>query len=767
GSLNHPSSDEFLLFSSATSPTSKSETLSVTESSCPSRVELRQCLPRALFADSAVVAVTKTLNQGKANRIGDVGAVTSTGPSHSTVGKCTDTHSHEPPLVLITCPRPRRKCHTPTKNLSGGESCKQASRHPKRSLNTSVPQSQPTASCTTTQPSHSDVAEYFSRAGESDLFKNSANRRNRHRRSVHETPDPEKSYPRWERAKLAAAEKTKGKAVIVEESPVKPLFCLGSPIRRLRRANSIRDNACDPRSQGLGIELTPNKSNLRGLGRDNSNLCLSQACPSTITGLMSGNCLSRTMSRAEQWRRRQLDEELSLSQFGLESTMSSNLESSCPTKPNGKTSPTQCSDFPTTASDSHRRSSNLFANMISPEHPAFQSPPKIPMTKSRNCAESTDTKSRTKHSSPTLERSSITSGKTPNRLGPIDQFVHTSSITMEQRLNKSVQRSRSTAPRSKLARAQLPASSPIETSRDIPVSPQIFDEEAMFLAREEFLNVTNTTSSGDMNTPTTSSGRGRYSTTNEEDFVYPQIGCSPMRKRRRLETVVSPDLIPPSSATYTHAVTGNPSNVARSDQLDFNLGRFTRLTRSRWGPVESPNKLVNGQKSPPQMIDSARSVRSPLVPLHIFNCSGQVGANGVAQYSDPLDHTTQSSQSTSAMIALRNRLFGNRDSDDSKLSNSSGLPFPSGNRGISFNCLSSFPENEPNSAVDENSRHLWDDTTLDLPISPGLRKLRHSLVERRDEPLRTSHLDLDISSQSGNRNVNRKSCPRPRRSLFR
>lgn len=144
-------------------------------------------------------------------------------------------------------------------------------------------------------------------------------------------------------------------------------------------------------------------------------------------------------------------------------------------------------------------------------------------------AESTDTKSRTKHSSPTLERSSITSGKTPNRLGPIDQFVHTSSITMEQRLNKSVQRSRSTAPRSKLARAQLPASSPIETSRDIPVSPQIFDEEAMFLAREEFLNVTNTTSSGDMNTPTTSSGRGRYSTTNEEDFVYPQIGCSPMR----------------------------------------------------------------------------------------------------------------------------------------------------------------------------------------------------------------------------------------------
>lgn len=104
------------------------------------------------------------------------------------------------------------------------------------------------------------------------------------------------------------------------------------------------------------------------------------------------------------------------------------------------------------------------------------------------------------------------------------------------------------------------------------------------------------------------------------------------RKRRRLETVVSPDLIPPSSATYTHAVTGNPSNVARSDQLDFNLGRFTRLTRSRWGPVESPNKLVNGQKSPPQMIDSARSVRSPLVPLHIFNCSGQVGANGVAQY---------------------------------------------------------------------------------------------------------------------------------------
>ncbi|VDK52061.1 unnamed protein product, partial [Dibothriocephalus latus] len=62
-----------------------------------------------------------------------------------------------------------------------------------------------------------------------------------HHRSVHETPNPKQSYPRWERAVMAAAEKTKDKLVIVAESPIKPDSVLGSPLRRLRRASSLLD----------------------------------------------------------------------------------------------------------------------------------------------------------------------------------------------------------------------------------------------------------------------------------------------------------------------------------------------------------------------------------------------------------------------------------------------------------------------------------------------------------------------------------------------
>ncbi|TPP66909.1 hypothetical protein FGIG_07108, partial [Fasciola gigantica] len=666
------------------SPKSKPDALPTTETLRPSRVELRQCLPRALFADSAIVSAAKALHQGKASGAEDVAPITASGHLHPTVAKFADTHTHDRQLVLITCPRSRRKCHTPTKlvrsqrgtrrtsksrNPSGGESFKQTSRHSKRTMNTSVPRARPSETCATSQPSHSDVVEYFARTEDSShLPKSSTGKRHQHRRSVHETPDPEKSYPRWERAKLAAAEKTKGKAVIVEESPVKPIFCLGSPIRRLRRANSIRENACDPHSQIPGIDLTPNKSKLRGFGLDNYHLRLSQSSLGTTCGLYSGCCLSRTMSRAEQWRRRQLDEELSLSQFGIENTLSPNLKSPSGAMRNEQVNGAPCPEFCSSASESYRRSSNLFANMISPERPAFQSPPKQAIVTPGNAAFSASTTPKTRLILPTNRREpTIKNEKTPNRLGPIDQFIRNSSATVEQRrAGKSVPRNRSVTPRSRLARAQFPASSPIETSRDIPVSPQIFDEEAMFLAREEFLNVTNTTPSTDLNTPTSSSGRKRYSTV-EEGIMEPQICFSPK--------------------------------------------------------------------------------------------------------NDPLEHTTQSSQSASALVALRSRLFGNQDSDDSKPANSPGRIISSGDGGILSTYSSAVQENGPSKSavvlIDGKSRHLWNDSSLDLPISPGLRKLRRSVVERLDEPLQTGQFSHCINKENSSRNITRESCPRPRRSLFR
>ncbi|VDP22482.1 unnamed protein product [Echinostoma caproni] len=192
--------------------------------SCPSRVELRQCLPRALFADSAIVAATKALRTGSTRKSG---GISSPDPSERTTVKQADSHKHDSQqpnvqLVLITCPRSRRKNHTPAKlvstqrgsrktpksrNPSGGEGHRHSSRHSKRNTDTnsthgSLSMSQPAVPL--------DMSDYFSRTNTSLSSKSTVDKR-RHRRSVHETPDPEKSYPRWERAKLAAAEKTKGR----------------------------------------------------------------------------------------------------------------------------------------------------------------------------------------------------------------------------------------------------------------------------------------------------------------------------------------------------------------------------------------------------------------------------------------------------------------------------------------------------------------------------------------------------------------------------
>ncbi|VDP93449.1 unnamed protein product [Echinostoma caproni] len=229
------------------------------------------------------------------------------------------------------------------------------------------------------------------------------------------------------------------------------------------------------------------------------------------------------MSRAEQWRRRQLEEELSLSQYGVES-MSPNMKSPSENKRNLRNRADRCPEFPSFSLEFRRRSSNLFANMISPERPVLQSPPKLALMTPVDTSLSSVAPPQSRHvtASPG-DQPTLSNKTTPNRLGPIDQFVRST----EQRSTKCTPRNSITTPRNRPARAQFPASSPVESSREILVSPQIFDEEAMFLAREEFLNVTNTPNM-DFDTPNSSSARRRNQMLNEDMLDYSN-GCSPKR----------------------------------------------------------------------------------------------------------------------------------------------------------------------------------------------------------------------------------------------
>nr|CDS28729.1 hypothetical protein HmN_000203300 [Hymenolepis microstoma] len=135
--------------------------------------------------------------------------------------------------------------------------------------------------------------------------------------SVTETPNPKASFPRWERARMAAAAKIKDKKVIVAESPLKPSSenVIGSPLRRLRRASSFLNFG--------GVNEASQSSSYLG-------------------------------ARAERYQRRLQEEETSLSQFsGGESN------SQC-------TQPLSASN---SCSDLRRRSSNLLINFASPKTP--------------------------------------------------------------------------------------------------------------------------------------------------------------------------------------------------------------------------------------------------------------------------------------------------------------------------------------------------------------------------------------------------------------
>ncbi|KAM7534588.1 hypothetical protein Aperf_G00000114581 [Anoplocephala perfoliata] len=131
--------------------------------------------------------------------------------------------------------------------------------------------------------------------------------------SVTETPNPKASYPRWERARMAAAAKIKDKNVVVAESPLKSDTAMGSPLRRLRRASSYLSFAANESSRSS----------------------------------------SQLGARAERYQRRILEEETSLSQF-------SGGESNSATQPASTSA---------SSSDLRRRSSNLMVNFASPRTP--------------------------------------------------------------------------------------------------------------------------------------------------------------------------------------------------------------------------------------------------------------------------------------------------------------------------------------------------------------------------------------------------------------
>ncbi|CAH8298708.1 unnamed protein product, partial [Schistosoma turkestanicum] len=168
-------------------------------------------------------------------------------------------------------------------------------------------------------------------------------------------------------------------AIIVDESPIKPLLTTISPLRRLRRANSMLNSllyieaqeAANMTAQTHGVgggavggglpTLLSNSSSLP-LNSDNDDAADNNH--HLLTRDISqpkDSCLSVAMSRAERWRRRQLEEEASLSQF---STQLSNIQSDSPLHDRNDMMMMMMMSN-STPPRLLRRNSNLLANKIS------------------------------------------------------------------------------------------------------------------------------------------------------------------------------------------------------------------------------------------------------------------------------------------------------------------------------------------------------------------------------------------------------------------
>ncbi|KAF8563675.1 hypothetical protein P879_09877 [Paragonimus westermani] len=368
------------------------------------RALVRQSLPRALFTDPAIVAAAGRMSKTSAASDAYAGTRLTSTPTFRPARSPSDI-SHvsssvvgipasAPHLVLIASQRSRRKGRTPTKRLVTFDRSsrrtklvhtppteKSVVRYSKRfSSNVRTPLNRPVVRNSKASVRCKRSTERVGRSQLKSAKEGDTLKRNRHHRYVHETPNPERSYPRWERAKLAAAEKTKNKTIIVEESPIKPMEELGSPLRRLRRANSMLTSLLYMEAKESGLNAT---SPSASVSQTATSFITDPVAPDTFTQdsdvRLTTGCLSVAMSRAERWRRRKLEEELSLSQFTVPPLSQTSVDSplgklSTPDRPK----PNASSGLLCIPAGLRRHNSNLFANMVSPEQPGLKSPIRSP-----------------------------------------------------------------------------------------------------------------------------------------------------------------------------------------------------------------------------------------------------------------------------------------------------------------------------------------------------------------------------------------------------
>ncbi|TNN06559.1 60S ribosomal L11 [Schistosoma japonicum] len=885
------------------------EPLNMLQPSPVLRNTLRRSLPRALFTDSIHIPLsqkTPNLLTSTPTFSNVINSCPVNMESSNEYGSCKNMPT--PQLVLIPCQRSKRKCRTPTKRISikreirrkptnttptvrqrdpSAVSSKQtpssvSTRRIPRSSNRSRSHSA-TTSLNSSSIKKSRLSEKSAPTTEKSKKKANANSKGYNNwRSVHETPNPDKSYPRWERARLAAAEKTKNKAIIIDESPIKPLLTTASPLRRLRRANSMLNSLLyieaqeAAQTQGGLPTLLSNSSSLP-VNSDDSQLTRE---PSIQFGhdldiQHKDSCLSVAMSRAERWRRRQLEEEASLSQFSIPITHISNIQSDS-VHVNSINSENVNTTI-TTTPRLLRRNSNLLANMTSsdyrlttssaiqlihspkriktPRKNIFNVAPKCTAIVDNNCAQ--------------LSTTVITTNAQTNSncFNPVEIVTTPPNCVIKPSLqttvNLSTPRRRTCAYKSKdvddgnfvtntagrCSRRTRHSSGFIPSgSRETIVSPQVFDEEAMFLGREEFLNET---------TP-------NMSTRVEEDDDGAEFGALLMsRKRRKMSPVCSP-LQPPVlrlNAITTPTTTSSTANVdqlsTRSPNCHITVesshtpspyshgNNFTATAAARL--MNAPRRICayiydddtvdattvgsNGSSvdyhtssatvctSDPKDSDMKNStkpsvsvtvsvnsplpfmgkpIKSPFAPLHIFSRPSNT-------VSDIVDTATMSnSQSNSSCIALRRRLFGGVDNESSNGQSNQKLFKPTetyvGEDDDNSENINPSSSSTPSSSVSSskshipltkpylpisgnNSNHPWDESSIDMPLSPVLRQLQWNMetsvelttttVESKCHPYTTSLSDKGVFTYSRLKTttiptstIRNQPTIRPRRTLF-
>ncbi|TGZ54690.1 hypothetical protein CRM22_010578 [Opisthorchis felineus] len=764
-----PSREDVLSDGDATGiSNSQHEQPRVADSAPNTRSQLRQSLPRALFADPAIVAAAaatvETVSKSATSKdIQRCQPVTST-PNVGSDSPCEDKippasqSSGGPKLVLISCARSRRKCRTPTKRTPINRSSRRNknSQTPPidKSLLTSIGKKRATRNQQSKQSNCSTSRSFTGRHSKSsskrrqsdrDIYTQPAELRSvktperRYRRSVHETPNPERSYPRWERARLAAAEKTKDRAIVVEESPIKPVGPLGSPLRRLRRANSMLASLCYAEPKEPDLIATTCCTSINRLSQDSG-----APHPVSIT---AAGCLSVGMSRAERWRRRQFEEESSLSQFAEPPTQFDLKSPSLRQQPMPESDVTKLtpnSGLLCNPGALRRRSSNLFANMTSPEQ---QNGRKKTPRKNIFC-KSPPLKS-PKRSLP------APSVSPPLQIFPNGNRIHSPLLYPVPKSPVTTPTAQRRLPNTRTRPQHLSDNAAAMPVRVVPISPQVFDEEAMFLGREEFLSETNTTPSVSICSPL-------RTFSNESDGAWESDVASSARKRKRYSPL-PPSMNPPimrlsSLPKIIESVepvragrnSGPISTFLRTDSLKRSMRRRPQTTATTTTPKKSSESDA-GQLFP----FLAKPIRSPFAPLHVFTrpavCADveQTGIPGELLECT----TTMSSQSASTVFALRTRLFGNSNSNEPDSNELENRHF--------LSTISSGPAQPIQCSVGpspENSRHLWDENSLDIKFSPGLRNLNQTEQEN-------VVLNLPAISNKSQPSAN-TSVSRHRRSLF-